>query len=670
MVTARPKYQLLSVASVLLSALAAGPSFADPVKITAKNLSQFSQPDSTKRFVCRSQRKGAKLGKINRDQLEIGVRWNKIVTKEIQDQANTLTKQVNRMIKKGVSGSRLEKKQSRLTAISIKLSEIRSFEAQCRGEIVPPNGEEFSGNPESLAPYRNTLTENEVNHLLNKVAFGGSDELRQIGLTQGLDALVNAVVDGVMSDTERAQLETDAMYWAGREWYYQENHPEIGRIWTTNAARVGQYYRFIYTRDPFREWMLLALAGHFATNLDQINFSYSEFYHYGIELHWKLLKDQALGSFADLAHAMFSDPAMNFWLDNKDNRVGEPNQNYGRELMELFLLGAIDPLSGAVNYGEDSVVASTAFVSGFYEDSQTDPLTGQPVIKISYDADLHDPAPYSVFPGIDGAAGNISLLPDAFVDRILYSHPGSARYIAERFAGQMLYPGLPENIVADLANDLRSSSYQLKPFAKRVLKSSAMFSSASRNSCVSSPIEHFVKLARHTIGKLNLARDGEAGDISLYTIESIPEAAATAGQQLFEPPSVFGWKGSCNINRSGTIASGQGWIKAQQLLNRERGCMEIFDHLNWMGVDIVELFGLSGITDPAAMVTKVAKEISETALTPAQTQIFIYLLTHERYDAGGPTKEIKPNLDKEYYVRRKFPRIACMIDRLVEANLR
>ena len=461
-------------------------------------------------------------------------------------------------------------------------------------EIIPSTSGDFVGSPVSLQPYRERISRVEVRHLLDKVAFGGSLALEKIGIEQGLTPLVEALLadsnasatqdtlipprdvrqGGIPRSILEKELTPDDIFWAKKSIWY--NHPDrMGvPIWGIESIQHPQMYRFIKGEHPLAEWMLLNLNGHFATNLNAIFFSRQPYYHYGMVHHWNLLKYGALGNFDKLAETMAFDPAMNYWLNNKDNIVGNPNQNYGREMMELFLLGTSNIYTGEANYGEESVIASTAFVSGFNEISPWGvPLDQRPqwvmpyddlprtqdVIDTEYTPSSHDNNPYNIFPNIPGANANTNLTHKGHVANILFNHPSAGTYIADRFAGTILYPGLPGTMVNHLSQTLVNNDYEMRPFLREILKSEAMFSRPTLGACIDSPIEHNAKLARKMFQIASFPR-GETGplpgglDNSTKILDTLVASSGTAGQKLFEPPSVFGWKGSCNINRNGTIS--------------------------------------------------------------------------------------------------------------------
>ncbi len=628
------------------------------VKVNAENIDSFQVlTKSNPPVVCYLD--DYTLGTLSTAKLKIGSIWT---YRQITDVDQALAK-YQQKLKKAKKNHRAEA----IARLKIKVKTQKRLQRSLNdsiSECIDPSPDgQFLGAADSLTAYRESLTDAEVQHILRKVAFGGNPQLVQIAKEQGLSALVDALIDG---DDQETQLMAKAMEFGSQGLYYEDENPDYP-IYTPYVLRAAQVYRFIYSPKPFKEWMLLNLNGHFAVNLNRVGFAYSSYSHLGMKEHWDLLINNSMGNFKDLTLGMLQDKAMNFWLDNKDNQVGAPNQNFARELLELFILGRLDPVTGLPNYQEESVIASTGFLSGYFEDAEYDAPYDQYRLKISFEDELHDPTERQVFAGISGADSTQTFYPAGFINHVFNQHPGAPRFIAERFAGTMLYPGLPENVVAELADLLKSSNYELKPFYKKILKSQAFFSTAAQASCFASPIEEIITLARKIFPQ-NLISSGETGERAFYTLVDIADNAGAAGQSLFEPPSVFGWKGSCNINRNGSKAYGEGWIKTQRLLSRTTACTALMDSLNWYGLDLLAATNLPVDSTPQEIVDQLAAKFSTQPLLAAEQELIINYLTTfrgEDYDYQDD-----PDLSEDWVVKAKIPRAICLIYDLGFNNFR
>lgn len=654
------------ILSLFLVVAGESPSHAEKIKITAQRVGEFTLLQATKPpLVCHRAERIGTLAKKSKPMP--GAVWELFERASVARRIAVLDRGLKK--RKGVATVR-RKAMARERKDLLKLiGAVERNAARCGQGGTDPQDGEFLGNGQSLEPYRERLSEREIQHLLDRVAYGGTAQLRQIGRERGLSALVDALVDGVLTPAERAVFEVRADRWADTASWYDSDDLRGKRVWTTQAAQIGEVFRAIYSPEPLREWISQLLAAHFAVNLDRVGFSYNTYAHGGIPAHVELIRAEALGSLEGLALGMVGDRAMNEWLDNKNNRIGEPNQNFARELLELFLLGEIDPVTHLRNYSEESIIASTAFVSGFVEDEILDPLNGNPIGAIFYNPSMHDSAPYTVFRGISGAEAKVTFDPASFVTHILYHHPGSARYLSERIAGQILYPGLSESVVASLAIQLRENRYQLKPFLKVILRSSALFSPLSRGSCVSSPIDHFIRLARSVFPLQEPVRGDGREERFFYSLWTVLESASGAGQRMFEPPSVFAWKGACNINRSAEIARGESWATMQRVLGRMRGCAEIMDRLNWFELDFVSRFSLTPQMGAFELIEYVRAQLGVRLLTDDEKNLLAQFMTTE-IDSDGARSPRSVDLTEEWYVRRKIPRLICLLMELPSSQVK
>lgn len=519
------------------------------------------------------------------------------------------------------------KKRKELKKVVKELKRYRSFEVLCTEKS-------FLGNKDSLKSYRNDISPDEVQYLLDKVAFGGNKRLLEIGIEKGLYELVDTLIDEVDNSYDEERLIQRLLH---------HNQEESVFLWHAEVAQIAEIYRAMYSSNPFRSWMTLLLAEHFSTSLSRTGaFSTSE--HLNLKAHRDLLYNHSTGNFRNLVKQMLYDGSMNIWLDNFDNHIGRPNQNFARELLELFILGAVDPKTGQPNYDESSIVAATAFVSGFYGDYTNH-------LAIRYDPDLHDGESYPVFQGLP-AYRNQSFEPEEFISFVMDSHPGSSRFIAERFGGRILYPGLSEKLVNKLASILVDHEFELKPFLRTILKSEAMFSPEARQPCIDAPIESFIRLVKKVFSDpVNIEKDDE-----LYLLQAINYQSALSGQSIFDPPSVFSWKGACNLNRNGNVSSGEGWIQGQRTLSRFNGCAELMNILNWQERD----FNVPTAITPRALGILLSRRIF--GRIPSETE----LRAIERYllrfgDDENGVYRTKLLLREEYYRRTKIPGLICAL---------
>jgi uncharacterized protein (DUF1800 family) len=269
------------------------------------------------------------------------------------------------------------------------------------------------------------------------------------------------------------------------------------------AATHAWLDRMATTPHPLVEKMALFWHGHFVSGNDKVN---------DMALMWdqiQLYREAGTGNFRALAKAMALTPAMLYYLDNHWNRAGTPNDNFARELLELFLLGE-------GNYAESDVVAAARAWTGH----TVDPATR----RYTFRADWHDA-------GVKTFLGRAEALngPDT-IDRVL-DHPTlgrvCARFIVRKLWSSFAHPDPPEAVLTDLSDIFVHGGWEIAPVLRAMFLRDEFYAAAATDGLVRSPIEWCVALARI---------------VNLPASELHPDwRLASMGQQPFVPPNVAGW---------------------------------------------------------------------------------------------------------------------------------
>jgi len=273
--------------------------------------------------------------------------------------------------------------------------------------------------------------------------------------------------------------------------------------------------RLRHSPHALRETMTLFWHGHFASGMQKVR---------NPRFLWaqnETFRAHALGNFAELAKEMPRDPAMMRYLDIAGSSAANPNENFARELMELFLLGE-------GNYSEEDIRQAARAFTGY----RINPLT-QTVSHIPRRADTGEK---SLF----GKTGNFDS--DAVVD-ILLGRLQCAPFIAAKiwkfFAGSDPSPILAHK----LGERFRGGGYEIKPLLREIFLSSEFYSPKVVGTQIKSPVQWLVGTSKSLETPLTGSR-----------VEQ--DALKQLGQMLFEPPSVKGWDG------------GRSWISASTFINR------------------------------------------------------------------------------------------------------
>ncbi|MBC7992061.1 MAG: DUF1800 domain-containing protein [Rhizobacter sp.] len=281
------------------------------------------------------------------------------------------------------------------------------------------------------------------------------------------------------------------------------------------------------TPTPLAERMVLFWHNHFATSAQKVQ------QPQGMYVQHQLLRQHALGSFRELLHAVARDPAMLIYLDGAANRAQAPNENFAREVMELFTLGE-------GQYSERDIKEAARAFSGWAVDRETWRAQLRPR--------QHDDGEKTLF-GRSARFDTTSAL-DAMLDQ-----PAAARFITTKLWREFVSPTPNAASVERIAQRFRTSGWRTEVAFRELLLSDAFWADESRAALIKSPVE----LAVGTLRQFDIQLDN-----------TLPLVAVTSrlGQMLFLPPNVKGWPGYTD------------WINSTSLLNRKRFTERLFRGLD------------------------------------------------------------------------------------------
>jgi uncharacterized protein (DUF1800 family) len=281
--------------------------------------------------------------------------------------------------------------------------------------------------------------------------------------------------------------------------------------------------RMLKARHPLREKMTLFWHDHFATSDAKVRNPALMFRQN------RLLSEHALGRFGPFLLAVSQDPAMLYWLDSNRNVKGAPNENYARELMELFSLGV-------GNYAEKDVKEAARAFTGWHTDGG----------RFKFDARLHDEGTKTVL----GKTGNLD---GGDVVRAVLERPAAASFLVRklyRFLVSEAEP--PAALLEPLCDSFRKSEYDVAALVRTMLSSRHFYSAHAFRQRVKSPVEYVLGAARAVYLRLG----EEDADYRPLPTKPLVGWLNAMGQRLFEPPNVKGWPG------------GRAWLNTATVLER------------------------------------------------------------------------------------------------------
>jgi uncharacterized protein (DUF1800 family) len=295
------------------------------------------------------------------------------------------------------------------------------------------------------------------------------------------------------------------------------------------------------TPRPLREKMALFWHTHFATSNSKVN-------NAPLMLNQiQLFRDNGLGSFEALLQKVTRDPAMLIWLDNRQNRKAAPNENYAREVMELFTVGL-------GNYTEDDVKAGARAFTGHGLDRS---------FEYTFSPRQHDDAE-KTFMGQSGAFDADDIL------AILVRHPATARFLTTKLFRFFVHDNPEPATVERLASTFTSSGFDIRSVLRDLFNGPEFLSAAAFHAQIKQPVDL-------VIGSLKALDVGEVGP-------NVVQALRRMGQDLLSPPDVSGWKG------------GPAWINSSTLFERFNFASRLSSQLTPPPVDSLDAY-LSRLVD-------------------------------------------------------------------------
>ena len=369
--------------------------------------------------------------------------------------------------------------------------------------------------------------ESTTAHLLNRAGFGAPPAeiaaLAKLSPAQAVDKLVDfaAIPDTTASpawakpDPERAErLKTYRSAKPDERREMQRAEQKLHRERLVDL-RYWWLQRMAKTPRPLQEKLTLFWHGHFATSVQKVKDPY---------LMWRqneTFRRHATGDWRTMLLEVTRDPAMLIWLDQAQSRRESPNENYAREVMELFALGE-------GNYTEQDITEAARALTGLTYDR----VAQEPV----YRKRQHDHGTKTVL----GKTGNLTM--EDVLDQIV-AQPQAARFITAKLWSFFAHENPAPELVEALATEFRKAKNNFKPVLRQMFLSEEFYAESVMRQQVKSPVQLLI------------------GSVRLLERELPPPLICTTslkllGQDLFAPPNVKGWDG------------GLSWITTNNLLNR------------------------------------------------------------------------------------------------------
>ncbi len=329
-------------------------------------------------------------------------------------------------------------------------------------------------------------------HLLSRALFGYS----RSNLTTALSTSLNNFVDNFL-------LANVAEPPPPGDWINMKPDPNADNG-TRRNDMIHWWFRMMFNEGTsMREKMVLFWHNHYVSEYDAVN--------YPQLMYWqnKLFRDNAFGNFRNLTKAVTIDPAMLIYLNGQVSTRNAPNENYARELMELFTIGI-------GNYTETDIKQAARALTGWQNNFDNG-------IKSVFNANRFDNTNKTFM----GQTGNFGY--EQIID-IIFTKEETAKFLCRKLYHEFVCPKIDEDFVTQMANVLRSNNYNVKSVLAFLFKSDHFYKPEFIGSKIKSPVEIMV-------GAL------KAFDIATPDVSYMRDMSRPLQQLLFDPPNVKGWPG-------------------------------------------------------------------------------------------------------------------------------
>lgn len=338
--------------------------------------------------------------------------------------------------------------------------------------------------------------------------------------------------------------------------------------------------RMVATRRPLQEKMTLFWHSHLTSGLGRVGQL-----RFTMTAQNEFFRKNALGNFKDLVLGASKDPAMILWLDNNTNRKGKPNENFARELFELFTLGRDQ-------YTEQDIrEAARAFTGWFQRDG-----------VFVFTAREHDNDTKTIF----GKTGNWD---GGDVVDMVVSSAAAGPFLTRKLWSFFAYPNPDAAIIDSLSRVYYTSGYDMRAVMRALLTHPEFYSERAYHALIKSPTEVIVGFLRSMEAEIKAF---DSPETMLQLANQLTGASTTMGQTLFNPPNVAGWPG------------GSDWVSTTALITRYNfASLASRDAYTSTTIKPAAMLARANLTTPTQIVDYLADLMVDSDLTATQRQALL-----------------------------------------------
>ncbi|MEI8117345.1 MAG: DUF1800 domain-containing protein [Flavobacteriia bacterium] len=386
--------------------------------------------------------------------------------------------------------------------------------------------------------YTGPWTKAEAAHLLRRTTFGATNQQILAAVSNGMTATVNSILQIPISSEPLAYDAGETIVPQGSSWVnavYPASQTQNQQTENARFKSLGAWVAKNINQEQLciAEKMAFFWQNHFGVTATAES---RAMYHF-----LDLLRQNALGNFKQLMKDVTIDPAMLLFLNGATNNVFSPNENYSRELLELFSIGKGNQIATGdySTYTEVDVAAGAKILTGYTVSGIRSSTETQ--ATASFNPILHDNASktlsYHFNNQVIAAAGATEYA--NYID-VIFAQPQVAKYICSKlyryFVNYDITPAIQTDVIDAMAATFTTNNFEILPVMQQLLTSDHFYDMSVRGAIIRNPIEMIMGVMNPT---QTIPNFGLVGDYQTYI--SIYYVADTMGQSYIVPPSVAGW---------------------------------------------------------------------------------------------------------------------------------
>lgn len=494
-----------------------------------------------------------------------------------------------------------------------------------------PDQDNGDGISYSMVPYTGPWTKVEAGHLLRRTMFGPTNQQMLDAVSGGMTATVNSILQIPAVGEPLTYHPDESIAAFGTSWVNSVYPTDQILSQQVETARILSLVGYHYTRMNdgqvnISEKMGLFWVNHFgATATFDSRASYD---------YYSLLRSHSLGNFKQMVKDVTINPTMLVFLNGASNTLYSPNENYARELLELFTIGK-GPQIGVgdyTNYTEQDVAEGAKILTGYLVDGlRSDTLTS---VSSVFTPILHDTTTKTLSAHFGNATisnNNANEYAD-YID-VIFQQNEVARFICRKlyryFVNYDLTATVESLVIEEMANTMIANNYEILPVLTELFSSEHFYDVSVRGALIKGPLDLMYSMLNSTESRPNfdLASDYEL-QANVYWL------AETLGQSYLEPPSVAGWPAYYQEPSYSKL-----WVNATHIKER-------FDIATWLTIlpgavangnylKVDALTFLNNLSDPTTAVTVIddfCDVLTPKDVDPLQKLILKAILTNSLPD--------------------------------------